>query len=89
MDPFLVAGGKLLPADIFVDLNIKQGKLYVNGVPCKGGIVDDRVVIEFKKGKADNPKINGIILVEGGHENTHKKTYDDYHKAMMEHTVKQ
>ena len=79
MDPFLVAGGKLLPADIFVDIVVKNGKLFINQVPCLGGLIDSRMVINFRKGKADNPKVNAILMVEGGVENTHKKTYDDYH----------
>jgi len=39
--------------------------------------------LEFVKGKADNPKVNGILLVEGGVENTHKKNYDAMKQAFI------
>jgi hypothetical protein len=34
------------------------------------------------KGPGDNPKVNGIILVEGGAANTHKDSYDRFVKEM-------
>ena len=37
-----------------------------------------KIVIKFHKGAADNPKINAIVLVEGGEENTHKQQHDAY-----------
>jgi hypothetical protein len=40
-----------------------------------------QIVIDFLVGSADNPKINAILLVEGGKENTH---YDAYQKYVSE-----
>jgi len=87
MDPFMAAGNKLLPGDEFIDLQVRDRKLYVNGSLVKGGIKNNKLVINFAKGQADNPKVNGILLVSGGVENTHKKTYDAYRDAMYEAQV--
>ena len=76
MDPFALAGGKLMPGDIFLDLQVKRGTLYVNGDKVPTGISDDKIQLNFVKGKADNPKINAIMLVEGGPENTHAQSYE-------------
>ena len=38
--------------------------------------------MEFAVGKADNPKVNGILLVEGGLENTHFAAHTKYLKAL-------
>lgn len=31
--------------------------------------------LKFAKGKADNPKVNGLVLVEGDLSNTHHESY--------------
>jgi len=41
VDPFLFAGSKLTPADVFLDVQIANKKLTVDGVPIKGGIKDE------------------------------------------------
>ena len=71
MDPFAVASQKLLPGDIFVDFKVVSGKLYIDEILNKEGIVNGQVELKFSKGKADNPKINALALVKGGPENTH------------------
>ena len=43
-----------------------------------GGLKNGKIQVLFKKGKADNPKVNAILLVEGGVENTHKASHDRY-----------
>ena len=83
VDPFLVAGGKLAPGDLFLDVRVSNGKLTINGDPIKGGVKSDKLIIEFNKGKADNPKVNAIMLIEGGTENTHKKNYDAMRQALI------
>ena len=44
----------------------------------------DKVEIKFKRGKNDNPKVNAIMLVRGGLENTHYGTYNAYKEAMLQ-----
>ena len=34
--------------------------------------------MHFKKGISGNPKVNAILLVKGGIENTHKVNHDKY-----------
>ncbi len=38
--------------------------------------------MDFVKGKADNPKVNAILLVEGGRQNTHFEAHRKYMKAL-------
>ena len=71
VDPFLIAGMKLMPGDFFLDLQVKSGKLYIDDKLVKDGVKDGKMELKFVKGKSDNPKVNGILLVEGGKENTH------------------
>ena len=71
VDPFLIAGGKLTPGDLFLNVRVKGGKLTIDEKEIKDGVKDGKLELEFVKGKADNPKVNGIMLIEGGLENTH------------------
>jgi len=41
------------------------------------------MLVEFNKGRADNPKVNGIMLIEGGVENTHKQKYEEMRNALV------
>lgn len=69
LDPFQRALGKYLPYDHFTELVIKQGKLYIDSKEVRNAVKSDKsdgpkyLSVEFKKGKADNPKVNAIILV--------------------------
>ena len=42
---------------------------------------DGKLVVEFAVGKADNPKVNAIVLVKGGVESTH---YTSHYRYLME-----
>ena len=42
------------------------------------GLKKNKIVIDFMVGSSDNPKINGILLVQGGKENTHWAAYSKY-----------
>lgn len=85
MDPFASAGQKLLPGDEFIDLQVRGGKLYVDGNVVKSAFnKSSQIVVSFNKGLADNPKVNAIMLVKGGVENTHKGTYEAYKESMMQ-----
>ena len=84
MDPFRIAGQKLLPGDAFFDIQVRGGKLYIQGEQVNNGIRDSQLEIKFVKGLADNPKVNAIMLVQGGVENTHKDTYEQYRVTMSQ-----
>ena len=64
--------GKNSAYDEFITLNIKGDNLFVQGKKIKNGynISEKNIKITFVKKEKDNPKINGILLVKGGLENT-------------------
>ena len=84
IDPFRIANHKLLPGDVFVDVVVKDGKVLIDGTPVPNAITNGRLQIKFVKGKADNPKVNAIMLVEGGEENTHKKSLQAFQSMMAQ-----
>jgi len=71
LDPFKLAYGKYAPYDLFVELKVSSGKLYIDGKEVKNAIKGSDLIVDFVKGRADNPKINAILLVQGGLRNTH------------------
>ncbi len=46
------------------------------------GIKNKKIIIDFNVGQSDNPKVNAIILVSGGKENTHYAAYNRYIKEL-------
>jgi len=75
LDPFYRAYGKFLPYDHFVDIMIKSGKIFIDSKEVRGAIRTEKaekyLVVDFKKGRADNPKINALVLVKGSSKYTH------------------
>ena len=82
LDFVSLAGAKLLPYDTFHELEVKNKKLYWEGkeIKVEPSIIkgNDHLKIDFIKGSYDNPKINAIVLVKGGADNTHKKNYEAF-----------
>jgi hypothetical protein len=64
--------GKNSAYDEFITLNIKGDNLFIQGKKIKNGfnVSEKKIKITFVKKEKDNPKINGILLVKGGLENT-------------------
>ena len=78
-------GAKLLPHDEFISLKTQRGELFVNGQKAKDGISSDgSLYIRFQKGKADNPKVNAILLVRGGADNTHVNNFNAYKQTLID-----
>ena len=71
-----------IPYDEFIDVRVKNGKVSVNGQEASDALKNGKLIIDFVQGKADNPKVNGILLVQGGKENTHWKSFQNYLKAI-------
>jgi hypothetical protein len=44
--------------------------------------VNGKLQIDFAVGRADNPKVNAILLVKGGKQNTHYESFRKYIKAI-------
>lgn len=40
VDPFLLSGAKLMPGDLFMDIKVKGGQLYIDGKQVKNGVKD-------------------------------------------------
>jgi hypothetical protein len=76
-----------MPYDLFVDLTVKSGKLYIDSKEVKGGLTKDKteLIVDFKKGRADNPKVNAILLVKGNaQKSTHKDSYIRYQRFLVQ-----
>ena len=67
-----------IPYDEFLELTVKNQKVYYQGEEMEDGVRNGKLVVEFGVGKADNPKVNGIVLVEGGLTNTHYYAHQRY-----------
>jgi len=73
--------GKFIPLDVFVEFDIKNGKVIYQGTEVTSAITpSNNLVLNFIKGKADNPKVNAIVLVKGNLEDTDYAEYQEFVK---------
>jgi hypothetical protein len=54
--------GKLAAGDKYIEVEIRDNKCYFKGDAITGALIDGKIVLQFVKGKADNPIIQGIIV---------------------------
>lgn len=83
IDPFYSTSSRGVPYDTFNEFTVKNGKLYFEGEEIPSAVKNGKILIDFAKGKADNPKVNGILVVEGGLKNTHFQSHEKYLKELM------
>jgi hypothetical protein len=87
LDPYKLAYGKYAPYDLFAELVIRSGKIYYEGKEVKNAIKNEGnekfLIVDFLKGKADNPKVNAILLVAGGARNTHQANFQKYQDILI------
>lgn len=57
--------GRFVAHDEYIEFKYANGVISYKGQPCKGAIVDGKLVITFEKTQFDNPIIQGIILYSG------------------------
>lgn len=71
--------GKSTAYDEFIEVEIKNKKAYYRGKAIENGYDAEKesLILIFKKGERDNPKINGILVVKGGIENTDYEAFKD------------
>ena len=71
--------GKNRAYDEFVEFEIKNDKIYVEGKEAPNGYDSENksIKIIFAKKEADNPKINALLIVRGTLKDT---DYDDYQR---------
>ena len=64
--------GKATALDEYVQIEIKNGKCYINGKATETGFDANKktLKIKFVKKEKDNPKINAIVLVKGTIDDT-------------------
>lgn len=77
--------GKATAFDEFVEFDVRDNKVYVEGKEAPGAIKDQKIKITFKKGERDNPKINAFMLVKG----TLADTDYDLYKSQLEELDRQ
>ena len=67
------------PLDKYVEFDIKNGKVVYSNSQIGDAINQNKdLIVNFLKGKADNPKVNGIVLVKGTLDDTNYKEYQNY-----------
>ncbi len=62
--------GKSTAYDEFIEFEVKGGKVYIVSKQVENGYEEERVIVIFKKGERDNPKVNAILVVRGSLEDT-------------------
>ncbi len=62
-DVVKLAGEKFAAHEEYVEINIKEGAVKAEGKTIEGALNENgRLELKFKKGKADNPIVQGIII---------------------------
>ena len=75
--------GKAEAYDEYVEFEIRNKQVYYKNKSCNKALDGDKLVVNFKKGSADNPKINAILLIKGSIKDTdysEKKRKDEENK---------
>ena len=57
--------GKAEAYDEYIEFEIRNKQVYFKNKSCNKALDGDKLVINFNKGSADNPKINAILLIKG------------------------
>ena len=57
--------GKAEAYDEYIEFEIRNKQVYYKNKNCNKALDGDNLILNFLKGKADNPKINAILLIKG------------------------
>ena len=82
--------GKAFALDEYIEFEIRENRVYYKKRECKGALESgNKLVVNFIKGKADNPKINAILLIKGtlndsDYYETQKKNSENRKKKLSE-----
>ena len=57
--------GKAEAYDEYIEFEIRNKQVYYKNKNCNKALDGDKLLVNFMKGNADNPKINAILLVKG------------------------
>ena len=75
--------GKAEAYDEYIEIEIRNRQVYYNNRICNKALDGDKLLVNFVKGSADNPKVNAILLIKGGLKDTdysEKKKKDEENK---------
>lgn len=67
-----------MPYDLFISFNYDGDEVRVNGELAIDALSEDKLIVNLLKGKADNPKVNAIMLLEGEIYDTHYAFHEAY-----------
>ena len=62
--------GKAEAYDEYIEFEIRNKNVYYKNKSCYKALDGDKLLVNFVKGNADNPKINAILLIKGNLSNT-------------------
>jgi len=71
--------GQFVPYEEFIPFELRSGNIYINDRIANGAYNKGEIVINFKQGRIDNPKINAIRIVRGGLTDTH---YEEFKQGL-------
>ena len=75
--------GKAEAYDEYIEFEIRNRQVNYKDKTCNKALDGDKLIVNFKKGSADNPKINAILLIKGTLKDTdyfEKKKKDEENK---------
>ena len=62
--------GKAEAYDEYIEIEIRNKQVYYKNKSCNKALDGDKLIVNFNKGSADNPKINAILLIKGSLKDT-------------------
>ncbi|CAD8057412.1 unnamed protein product [Paramecium primaurelia] len=77
--------------EVFIYIEIKDDKVFHNDQECSKGFVNGKLKIGFRKGAADLPKVDGIVIVKGHNAGEEEKKYliDNWEQMLEENRKKE
>ena len=85
--------GKASALDEYIEFEIRNKQVYYKNKNCNKALDGEKLVINFLKGSADNPKINAILLIKGTLQDTDyaekKKKEEENKKKRMKQLKKE
>jgi hypothetical protein len=55
--------GRFMPFDEYINFNYDGLNAHIEGEIVPNAVIDGKLNVKLLKGKADNPKVNAILLV--------------------------
>jgi len=76
-----------MPLDLFIEIEARDANsIYIDKKVVRGALTEQgELKVEFKSGKADNPKVNALLLVKGAaSEVTHQTNYKAFRRFLTD-----